>query len=164
MKHQEDKRRSHKLSILCSASGLLLSVTCCIALIHVELTIQEYHRLMSNSVISCDQLETKILRKVQQNYRKWKDNKDQWWQTKGQLFEDSSYFERLPTSIISRCESKSQSNILQLNRKECSAHCSISLNLDGRLTVSYIMHLQLGIMVIVTCTAFTDMLNEALCG
>ncbi|XP_068726891.1 uncharacterized protein [Montipora capricornis] len=82
MKHQEDKR-TNRLGILCSTSGLLLSVVCCIALIHVELRIQEHHRLISHSVTSCDQLETKILRKVQQNHREWQDDKDQWRQTRG---------------------------------------------------------------------------------
>ncbi|XP_068726157.1 immunoglobulin superfamily member 10-like [Montipora capricornis] len=82
MKHQEDKR-TNRLGILCSTSGLLLSVVCCIALIHVELRIQEQHRLISHSVTSCDQLETKILRKVQKNYREWQDDKDQWRKTRG---------------------------------------------------------------------------------
>ena len=56
-------------------SGLLLSVVCCIAVIHVELKMQEYHRLISHSVTICDQLETQILRKVQQNYGTWQDDK-----------------------------------------------------------------------------------------
>ncbi|XP_068726887.1 uncharacterized protein [Montipora capricornis] len=79
---QEDKR-TNRFGSLCSASGLLLSVVSCIALIHVELRIQEQHRLISHSVTSCDQLETKILRKVQKNYREWRDDKDQWRQTRG---------------------------------------------------------------------------------
>ncbi|XP_068677026.1 uncharacterized protein [Montipora foliosa] len=74
MKHQEDKR-THRFGNLCSASGLLLSVACCIALIHVELRIQEQHRLISHSVTSCDQLETRILRKVQQDYKEWQNDK-----------------------------------------------------------------------------------------
>ena len=40
------------------------------ALIHVELRIQEHHRLMSHSETLCDQMETQILRKVQQNYER----------------------------------------------------------------------------------------------
>jgi len=71
MKPQEAKRTNRLSSSLCSVSGLLLSVMCCVALIHVELRIQEHHRLIENSVTSCDQLEKKILQKVQQNYREW---------------------------------------------------------------------------------------------
>lgn len=71
MKLQEAKRTNKPSSSLCSVSGLLLSVMCCVALIHVELRIQEHHRLIENSVTSCDQLEKKILQKVQQNYREW---------------------------------------------------------------------------------------------
>ncbi|XP_068677031.1 roundabout homolog 1-like [Montipora foliosa] len=83
MKHQQEEKRTNRFGSLCSASGLLLSLVCCIALIHVELRIQEQHRLISHSVTSCDQLETKILRKVQQNYRKWRDDRDQGRQTRG---------------------------------------------------------------------------------
>ena len=78
---RQDQREKQKngrkltLHLLCSASGLLLSVVCCIALIHVELRIQEYHRLMSHSVTFCDQMETEILKKVQQNYGRWKTEK-----------------------------------------------------------------------------------------
>ena len=92
MKRQQEDNRTNRFGSLCSASGLLLSVMCCIALIHVELRIQKQHRMISHSVTSCDQLETKILRKVHQNYRRWqadKRDKNQWRQTKGQLFEDS---------------------------------------------------------------------------
>ena len=45
-------------------SGLLLSIACCIALIHLELRIQEHHQL-------CSQMETQILRAQQKNGR-WK--------------------------------------------------------------------------------------------
>ncbi|KAJ7377859.1 hypothetical protein OS493_025753 [Desmophyllum pertusum] len=72
MKQQDEQEkqadRRQTLHRLCSASGLLLSVVCCIALIHVQLAIQEHHRLISNSVTFCDQMKTEILRKVQQNY------------------------------------------------------------------------------------------------
>ena len=73
----QDKQANRRmpLNILCSASGLMLSVACCIALIHMELKIQEHHRLISHSVAFCDQMETEILKKVQQNYGKWKDEK-----------------------------------------------------------------------------------------
>ncbi|XP_068726896.1 uncharacterized protein [Montipora capricornis] len=81
-KDKQDKR-PNRFGSLCSTSGLLLSVVCCIALIHVELRIQQHHRLISHTVTSCDQLETKILRTVEQNYREWQDDKEQWKQRKG---------------------------------------------------------------------------------
>ena len=56
---KEDKKKNSRetLNSLCSVSALLLSVVCCIALIHVELRIQEHHRLghditLSNSLWS----------------------------------------------------------------------------------------------------------------
>ncbi|KAL9975058.1 hypothetical protein ACROYT_G012174 [Oculina patagonica] len=70
-KEEKQTNRRQTLNSLCSASGLLLSVVCCIALIHVELRIQEHHRLISHSVTFCDNMETEILRKVQQNYDRW---------------------------------------------------------------------------------------------
>ena len=72
--NEKDKRQTNRrqtLDRLCSGSGLLLSVVCCIALIHVELRIQEHHRLISHSAKFCDKMETEILRKVQQNYGSW---------------------------------------------------------------------------------------------
>ena len=64
-KRAKETERRKQLNILCSRSALLLSVVSCIALIHVELRIQENHRLISHSVTSCDQMETEILRKLQ---------------------------------------------------------------------------------------------------
>ena len=66
---KEDKMKNSRetLNSLCSVSALLLSVVCCMALIHVELRIQEHHRMISHSVTVCDQMETQILRNVQQN-------------------------------------------------------------------------------------------------
>ena len=69
------KKTIKTLQSLCSVSALLLSVVCCMALIHVELRIQEHHRLISNSVTVCDQMELQILRKVQQNYERWQVRK-----------------------------------------------------------------------------------------
>ncbi|KAL9975857.1 hypothetical protein ACROYT_G013071 [Oculina patagonica] len=69
-KEKNQTKRKQTLHRLCSASGLLLSVVCCIALIHVELRIQEHYRLISHSVTFCDRMETEILRKVQQNYER----------------------------------------------------------------------------------------------
>ena len=71
----KQKKRRKTLHSLCSVSALLLSVVCCMALIHVELRIQEHHRLISHSVTVCDQMETQILRKVQQNYERWQVRK-----------------------------------------------------------------------------------------
>ena len=70
---KEDKMKNSRetLNSLCSVSALLLSVACCMALIHVELRIQEHHRMISHSVTYSDQMETQILRKVQQNYERW---------------------------------------------------------------------------------------------
>ena len=70
-KEHAKTKRSKALNSWCSVSALLFSVVCCIALIHVELRIQEHHRLISHSVTFCDQKETEILRKVQQNYERW---------------------------------------------------------------------------------------------
>ena len=70
-KEEEQTNRRQTLDRLCSVSGLLLSAVCCIALIHVELRLQEHHRLISRSVTFCDNIETAILRKVQKIYGKW---------------------------------------------------------------------------------------------
>ena len=74
---EEDKQPSRRktLNSLCSVSALLLSLVCCMALIHVELCIQEHHRLMSHSVTFCDQMQTQILRKLQKNYERWQFTK-----------------------------------------------------------------------------------------
>ena len=71
----KQKKRRKTLHSLCSVSALLLSVVCCMAVIHVELRIQEHHRLISHSVTVCDQMETQILGKVQQNYERWQVRK-----------------------------------------------------------------------------------------
>ena len=68
---EKQTNRRQTLNRLCSASGLLLSVVCCTALIHVELRIQEHHRLISHAVTFCDKMERETLRKVQQNYARW---------------------------------------------------------------------------------------------
>ena len=87
-KQNQDEKRTDRFRSLCSMSGLLLSVVCGIALIHVEFRIQEHHRLISHSVTTCDQLETQILRKVQQNYERWQDDQgshlqSHWRETRG---------------------------------------------------------------------------------
>ena len=75
-KEEKQTSRRQTLTRWCSGSGFLLSIVCCIALIHVELRIQEHHRLMSHSVTFCDNMETEILRKVRQNYRRWQVKTD----------------------------------------------------------------------------------------
>ena len=68
---EKHKTGSKTFESLSCKSGLLLSVACCIALIHVELRVQEHHQLISHSVAFCGQLETQILRAQQKNGR-WK--------------------------------------------------------------------------------------------
>lgn len=69
MKQDEERAKEtekrKKVDKLCCRSALLLSVVSCIALIHVEIRIQEHHRLISHSVTSCDHMEAKILQKLQ---------------------------------------------------------------------------------------------------
>ena len=66
---QETSGRT-SLDRLYSTSGLLLSIACCVALIHVEFKIQEQQRLISQTATVCDKMETEILRKVQQNFKR----------------------------------------------------------------------------------------------
>ena len=67
--------KGRKLDRLLSMSSLLLSVLCCIAIIHVELRTQEHHRLISHSTSGTfrDEIETEILRKVQLEYGRWRE-------------------------------------------------------------------------------------------
>ena len=88
-KEEKQTERRKALDVMCSRSALLLSVGSCMALIHVELRIQEHHRVISYSVTSCDQMETKILKKLQpQSYGHWQANKeshseDHWQEIRG---------------------------------------------------------------------------------
>ena len=76
-KRSKETERRKALDVLCSRSALLLAVVCCIVLIHLELPIQEHHRLISHSVTSCDQVETEIIRKLQlHNYENWQATKE----------------------------------------------------------------------------------------
>jgi len=76
---KEEKRDLHEktdrntLYRLCSVSGLLLSIACCIALIQVQLRMQKQQQLISHTTTVCDQMEAEILRKIQQNYKRWGD-------------------------------------------------------------------------------------------
>ena len=75
-KRSKKTERRKALDALCSRSALLLSVVCCIALIQVELRIQEHHRLISHSV-SYDQMETEILRTLQpHNNNNWQATRE----------------------------------------------------------------------------------------
>ncbi|XP_078378982.1 uncharacterized protein LOC144662115 [Oculina patagonica] len=67
------------LGNLCAASALLLSIVCCIALVHVEFRIQEHFRLLSHPTTFCDQIEEEILRKVQKNFKQWMAEADKNW-------------------------------------------------------------------------------------
>ena len=87
---EEMTSRTTKLNSLCSASALLLSVICCMALFHVELKIQEHHRAISQSATFCDQMENEILQKVQKNYERWQINKGSpsdgdWFEAQGKV-------------------------------------------------------------------------------
>ena len=64
-------KTKRRISRLCGVSGLLLSIVCCVALVHVEFRIQEHHRLLSHPTTICDQMEEEILRKIQQNFNRW---------------------------------------------------------------------------------------------
>ena len=72
--------RRTPLDRLCCMSGLLLSIACCVALIHVEFRIQEQQRLISQTTTVCNKMENEILRKVQQNYKHWGEIRDESWQ------------------------------------------------------------------------------------
>ena len=84
-KKQTDEDR--KLDRILSTSSLLLSILCCIAIFHMELRIQEHRRLISHSSSGTfwDEIETEILRKVQQECGSWRETKDSYlkgdWQT-----------------------------------------------------------------------------------
>lgn len=71
MGHQsrEEKQTNEgtKLDRLLSTSGLLLSVACCIAIIHVELRLREHHRLIVHSGTFFNEMEAEIRRKLQEN-------------------------------------------------------------------------------------------------
>ena len=89
-KKQTNKGR--KLDRLLSTSSLLLSVLCCIAIIHVELRTQEHHRLISHSTSGTfrDEMETEIFRKVQLEYGRWREAivshlEGEWQKTRSEL-------------------------------------------------------------------------------
>ena len=76
--HERSRRQT--FDRLCSVSGLLLSLVCCIALLRVELRMREQQRVISHTTTVCDQMETEILRKIQRNYKQWGDMAGESWQ------------------------------------------------------------------------------------
>ena len=74
-KEENGASRRQTVDSLSCRSALLLSVVCCIALIHLELRKQEHHRLISSSVTYCGQVEKHILQKMQQNNKDWQMTK-----------------------------------------------------------------------------------------
>ncbi len=70
-------KRRKSLGSLCAVSALLLSIVCCIALVHVEFRIQEHHRLLSHPTTFCDRIEEEVLRKVQKNFKRWTAETDE---------------------------------------------------------------------------------------
>ena len=70
-KHISETKRRISLGSLCGMSALLLSIVCCVALVHVEFRIQEHHRLLSHPTTICDQMEEEILSKIQQHFNRW---------------------------------------------------------------------------------------------
>ena len=89
-KEEKKTNRETKFNSFCSTSGFLLSVVCCMALIHVELKLQEHHRMISQSATLCDQMKKEVLQEVQQNYERWQINKDRnsegtWHEAQGEV-------------------------------------------------------------------------------
>ena len=83
----QEKSKRKALDRLCSMSGLLLSIACCVALIHVELRIQDQQRVISQTTTTvCDQMEAEILQKIQKNNKQWGDmTGDNWPRRTGNL-------------------------------------------------------------------------------
>ena len=68
---EKHKTGSNTFESLSCKSGLLLSIACCIALIDVELRMQEHDRLFSHPVTRSGQMETESFR-VQQKNERWR--------------------------------------------------------------------------------------------
>ena len=68
---QRHLTRVTTINSMCCKSALLLSIASCIALIHVELQIQEHNRLFSHSVARSGQMKTEIFR-VQLKNGRWR--------------------------------------------------------------------------------------------
>ncbi|XP_068726890.1 uncharacterized protein [Montipora capricornis] len=80
--------KSKTLDSLCSKSGLLLSVLCCIALIHTEIKMKEHDRQISHSVKFYNEVEAE-LQELRQNNARWKITKAN--QQKVRRAKDGSY-------------------------------------------------------------------------
>jgi len=111
---KQTTRRQTAQERLCSGSSLLLSVVCCIAIIHVELRIQEHYRLISHSVTFCENMETEILRKVQQNYERWqvKVSGRHWQPTKGISFISCDSKTLSPKLLLCASQGRSQKKLM----------------------------------------------------
>lgn len=116
---QEKQTKARKIEIVCSVSGSLLSVVCCIALIHMERKIQEHHRLISHSTAFCEQMEIEILRKVQ-IYSEGRQDDNEGHATRGLYF----FLQCLNVFITEDKNGKG---------KVVSVLCPISLSCQGRL-------------------------------
>lgn len=64
---EKQTNKGRKLDRLLSTSGLVLSVACCIAIIHVKLRLREHHHLISHFGTFFNEMEAEIRRKVQEN-------------------------------------------------------------------------------------------------
>ena len=79
---EKQTNKGRKLDRLLSTSGLVLSVACCIAIIHVELRLREHHRLISHSGTFFNEMEAEIRRKVQENSEngRWQVGRNSHWE------------------------------------------------------------------------------------
>ena len=75
-KQAKGRNTLHKL---CTMSSLVLSVVCWVAIIRVEVTIHQHHRLISNLATFCAQMEKDIHGKVQRYHGVSEAMKDQQW-------------------------------------------------------------------------------------
>ena len=77
----QQKKDRKTVNKLCSVSGFVLSVVCCVAIIRVEVRIQQHDQLISDLATFCDQMKKDIPRKVQRyhDHGKSKAMKDQQW-------------------------------------------------------------------------------------
>ena len=95
----KEKSRRTPLDRLCCMTGLVLSIACSIAIIHVEFRIQDQQRLISQTTTIYDQMETEILRKLQQNYKRWGDPRGKTWQKNTGRFNGSCLLQVVSTDL-----------------------------------------------------------------
>ncbi|XP_068677034.1 uncharacterized protein [Montipora foliosa] len=83
-KKEKLTHKSKTLDSLCTKSGLLLSVLCCVALIHTEIKLKEHDRQISHSVKLYSHVEEE-LQELRQNNARWKitkANQQEVWRSK----------------------------------------------------------------------------------